>query len=74
MHPKPQEVDDDQLAELAREWRARATRGEQLAFGVAQAFEVELRRRQRDRDTQAQALESPKVPQKGSSRSWWKLW
>ena len=44
----PHELDDDQLAELAREWRSRAARGDELAFGLAHAFEAELRRRVRD--------------------------
>ena len=54
MHSRPQDVDDDQLAELAREWRARAGRGDRLAFGVAQAFEAEQRRRRSLRGDQVQ--------------------
>jgi hypothetical protein len=73
MHSRPQELDDDQLGELAREWRERAGRGEQLAFGVAQAFEAEQRRRRRIQESQVQPLASPKQP-KQPPQPWWKFW
>ncbi len=75
MHSRPQDLDDDQLAELAQEWRARAGRGEQLAFGVAQAFEAEQRRRrQRTQESQVQLLASPEEPKQAPQRPWWKFW
>jgi len=74
MHSRPHDLDDDQLAKLAREWRARAASGEQLALGVAQAFEAEQRRRQRLQETQVQPLASPEQQKKAPSRPWWKFW
>ena len=74
MHSRTNDLDDDALAELAREWRLRAARGEQLAFGVAQAFEAEQRRRQRIQESQAQPLASPTQQKEALSRSWWKFW
>jgi len=74
MHSRPTDLDDDQLAELAHEWRARAARGEQLAFGVAQAFEAEQRRRQRIHESQVQQLASPTQRKKVLSPPWWKFW
>jgi hypothetical protein len=74
MHSRPHELDDEQLAELAREWRERAGRGEQLAFGVAQAFEAEQRRRRRIQGSQVQLLASPNQLKMAPSRPWWKFW
>ncbi|PSL78979.1 hypothetical protein C7T35_40065 [Variovorax sp. WS11] len=74
MHSRPQELDDEQLAELAREWGTRAAGGEQLASGVAQAFEAEQRRRQRTQESQVQPLASPEQPKQTKPRPWWKFW
>lgn len=74
MLSRPQELDDDQLAELAREWRARAGRGEQLAFGVAQAFEAEQRRRQRIQESQVLPLASSEESELAPRRHWWRFW
>ncbi|CAN7767220.1 hypothetical protein LJR290_007352 [Variovorax sp. LjRoot290] len=68
----PHELDDDQLAELAREWRSRAARGDELAFGLAHAFEAELRRRVRD--SQVSPLATPEQPSSPEPRPWWKFW
>lgn len=67
--PHLTELDDDRLSELGREWRARALRGERSAFGVAQAFEAELRRRVRHSGLQ-QLSEPPDLP----AKPWWKFW
>jgi hypothetical protein len=74
MRSRTNDLDDDQLAELALEWRARAARGEQLAFGVAQAFEAEQRRRRHTQESQVQPLESPTQRKEAPSRPWWKFW
>jgi hypothetical protein len=69
----PHELDDDQLAELAREWRRRrAAREDELAFGLAHAFEAELRRRVRD--SQVSPLTTPEQPRSPKPRPWWKFW
>ena len=39
------ELSDDDLAELAREWRRRSLRGEREARGTAHELEREMRRR-----------------------------
>ncbi len=62
--------DDQTLAELARVWRQRASRGEQEAFGLAHALERELRRR--TRASQFQLLES--TPAVREVRPWWAFW
>ena len=72
MHSRPQELDDEQLAELAREWGTRAAGGEQLASGVAQAFEAEQRRRHQE--SQVQPLAFPEQPKQAKPRPWWKFW
>ena len=69
--PHPTNVSDTDLAHLAHHWRARALRGERDAFGVAQAFEVEQRRRLRDSffvDL------SPMKSEYQTGRPWWKFW
>ena len=69
--PHPTNVSDTDLAHLAHHWRARALRGERDAFGVAQAFEVEQRRRLRDSffvDL------SPMKSEYQTDRPWWKFW
>jgi hypothetical protein len=70
--PSPEELAglaDDELESLAVEWRARASRGAEQAFGVAHALEVELR--QRVRASRAQQLPPPPA---GALRPWWKFW
>ncbi len=42
---KPTELPEDELKALAREWRARALRGEMEARGIAHELEREVRRR-----------------------------
>ena len=74
MRSRTNDLDDDQLTELAVVWRARAARGEQLAFGVAQAFEAEQRRRERIQESQVQPLVAPAQRKKALSRPWWKVW
>lgn len=64
------EMDDERLGELSREWRARALRGEQSAFGPAQALEAELRRRVRN--TGLAPL--PDLPELPPAKPWWKFW
>lgn len=61
-------IDDEQLEQLARSWRAQAGRGDREAFGIAHALEVELRKR--TRDSQLQQLPSAPPP----PRPWWKFW
>ena len=72
MNSRPQELDDEQLAELAREWGTRAAGGEQLASGVAQAFEAEQRRRHQE--SQVQPLGFPEHPKQAKPRPCWKFW
>jgi hypothetical protein len=62
-------LDEEALAAHAVEWRARASRGEKSAYGVAHALEVELRRRVRTSLMQQLAEERPAPP-----RPWWKRW
>lgn len=71
LNPDPSAVSDTDLAQLAHHWRARALRGEREAFGVAQAFEVEQRRRLRD--SFYMDLEPAKTEYQ-SGRPWWKFW
>jgi hypothetical protein len=67
----PADVSDTDLAQLAHHWRARAMHGERTAFGPAQAFEVEQRRRLRD--SFYVDLE-PIKSQYQTDRPWWKFW
>jgi hypothetical protein len=62
-------LDEEALAAYAAEWRARASRGEKSAYGVAHALEVELRRRVRTSLMQQLAEEPPAPPSR-----WWKRW
>jgi hypothetical protein len=64
-----QSLDDAELEQLAVEWRARASRGERDAYGVAHALEVELRQRVRASNLQQLPPEAPVPP-----RPWWKFW
>jgi len=68
---EPTELSDTDLAQLAHQWRARAMRGERQAFGLAQAFEIEQRRRLRD----SFFVElTPATTQYQTDRPWWKFW
>ena len=69
--PNPSHISDSDLAQLAQHWRARALRGEREAFGLAQALEVEQRRRQRD---SAYVDLAPATTEYQSGRPWWKFW
>lgn len=60
---------DAELEQLAVEWRARASRGEREAYGVAHALEVELRQRIRISNLQQLPPDLPVPP-----RPWWKFW
>ncbi len=62
-------LDEEALAAYAMEWRARASRGDKSAYGVAHALEVELRRRARTSLMQ-QLADEPPAPR----RPWWKRW
>jgi hypothetical protein len=62
-------LDEEALVAHAMEWRARASRGDKSAYGVAHALEVELRRRVRTSLMQ-QLAEEPPPPR----RPWWKRW
>jgi hypothetical protein len=71
VEPTPQqlaELTDEELEHLAIAWRARAARGDQSAFGLAHALEVE--RRKRLRDSQLATL----PPEPAPRRPWWKFW
>lgn len=59
---------DDELEQLASEWRARAGRGDKTAYSVAHALEVELRHRIR-----SSLLPLAQEPQ-AKPRPWWKFW
>lgn len=68
----PANLNDDELQNLASEWRIRAMQGDQLAHRMAQALEAEQRRRIRDTGLQtlppaASSMYSRKTP-------WWKFW
>jgi len=68
----PANLGDDELQNLASEWRLRAMQGDQLAHRMAQALEAEQRRRIRDTGLQtlppaASSMYSRKTP-------WWKFW
>lgn len=70
--PTPQQlaaIDDEELERLATAWRAQASRGDQSAFGLAHALEVELRKRQRESRLATLAPESV-----APRRPWWKFW
>lgn len=60
---------DADLERLAIEWRARATRGDKSAFGVAHALEVE--RRQRIHVSSQMQL-PPQLPPRACR--WWMFW
>lgn len=60
---------DDELVDLAVVWRLRARRGERKAFGLAQALEVEQRRRQ----STPSVLVSPSLRTLVATRPWWEV-
>ncbi|WP_371436657.1 hypothetical protein [Polaromonas sp.] len=64
------DYDDEQLAELARQWRQRAAYGNREAYGIAHALERELRAR--TRVSQFQAIEPARPP--ASPPPWWAFW
>jgi hypothetical protein len=66
----PASLQDEELQNLASEWRIRAMQGDQLAHRMAQALEAEQRRR--IRDTGLQTL--PPAPSRRSATPWWKFW
>lgn len=71
--PTPSQIaslDDERLEQLAAGWPAQALRGDRRAFGVAQAFEVERRRRLRETELQQLEPLQPVAPPK----PWWKFW
>ena len=65
-------LDDARLRHLAREWRDRARHGDQIAPGIADAFEAEIRRRERRIDD-ASGTGQPRTSGV-ASRPWWKFW
>ena len=71
LNPNPSDVSDTDLAQLAHHWRARSLRGERQAFGVAQAFEVEQRRRLRN---SFYVDLTPTKTEFQTDRPWWKFW
>ena len=69
------DLDDQQLAGMAANWRARASYGDRAAFGAAHVLEVERRRRLRATDLQSsrpQALREPRLPR--PKAPWWRFW
>lgn len=70
LRPMPQlgHLANEELEQLAIEWRKRALRGDRESYGIAHALEVEQRRRLRPSQmaplTSTQALRRP----------WWRLW
>lgn len=67
--PTPANLQDEELQNLASEWRIRAMRGDQLAHRMAQVLEAEQRRRIRDTGLQTlPPAASPSLP------PWWKFW
>ena len=65
----PANLQDEELHNLATEWRMRAMRGDQLAHRLAQALEAEQRRRIRDSGLQ---ILTPAASR--ASAPWWKFW
>ncbi len=66
-----QNFSDADLERVAKEWRARADRGERDAFGVAHDCEVELRRRQRAAE---KASAPPTTLEPLRRQPSWKFW
>ncbi|WP_155419733.1 hypothetical protein [Variovorax paradoxus] len=65
-------LDDVRLGRLAREWRDRAQLGDQIAHGVADAFEAEIQRRERRIEGTSAVKRVRK--ESAASRRWWKFW
>lgn len=63
------DVNDEQLEELAQQWRIRANRGEKDAYGVAHSLEVEVRSRSRASRRASLTYTAPAAP-----RPWWQFW
>jgi hypothetical protein len=68
----PAHLNDDELQNLASEWRIRAMQGDQLAHRMAQALEAEQRRR--IRDTGLQTLPPAASSMYLRKKPWWKFW
>ncbi|MDM0111023.1 hypothetical protein QTI66_02630 [Variovorax sp. J22R133] len=72
--PTPADVallSDDELLQLAHQWRTRASHGMREAFGVAHSLEVECRRRLRGPSARPHVAESVSSQYQ---RPWWKIW
>lgn len=65
----PANLQDEELHNMATEWRMRAMRGDQLAHRLAQALEAEQRRRIRDSGLQILTPAASHAP-----APWWKFW
>ena len=59
---------DDELEQLAIEWRKRALRGDRESNGIAHVLEVEQRRRLRPSQM------APLTSAQPVRRPWWRLW
>ncbi|PWF24076.1 hypothetical protein [Corticimicrobacter populi] len=71
-----QGIPDEELADLARHWRAEALRGSKDARGTAHLYEAELRRRGRNNSDEATqvVLDMRPLSAREESRRWWRLW
>jgi hypothetical protein len=67
---QPEQLNDDELARQAAEWRRRALSGDQAANGLAHELEREVRRRSGALSTLGAVLREPAV----RSRPWWRFW
>ena len=65
----PGALQDEELQNLATEWRMRAMQGDQLAHRMARALEAEQRRRIRDSGLQILVPEASRA-----MPPWWKFW
>lgn len=65
----PGALQDEELQNLATEWRMRAMQGDQLAHRMARALEAEQRRRIRDSGLQILVPEASRA-----TSPWWKFW
>ncbi|MEJ8850018.1 hypothetical protein [Variovorax rhizosphaerae] len=66
------ELDDEQLASLAANWRMRAGYGDREAFGAAHILEVE--RRRRVRLSGVETLPASVLSPPDSKVPWWNFW
>lgn len=69
MPTQPATLEDDELQNLAAQWRIRAMQGDQLAHRMARALEAEQRRRIRDT-----GLQTLPPAASHSAAPWWKFW